>query len=174
MAEKTETNTPGYIQALLQPRPERAADRKSWSIPVFGVWLPFFTATNVAGETHISQETLGAPVRLAREKDGTARIGENGRPVLRLVKELSDQVRMVRENFQAGLVAYAEGVARAMPDAYKAQVDAARKKGEVINKLEMKLLTDTLDARAAKPADTETGEGEPTDGKPAEPVLVTA
>ena len=71
-------------------------------------------------------------------------------------------------------MAYAEGIARSMPDAYKAQVDAARKKGEVINKLEMKLLTDTLDARTAKPADTETGEGEPTDGKPAEPVLATA
>src|SRR3990172_923337 len=102
MAKKTDTNTPGYIAALLQPRPERAADRKSWSIPVFGVWLPFFTATNVAGETHISQETLGAPVRLAREKDGAARMGDNGRPVLRLVKELSDQVRMCGRTSRQG------------------------------------------------------------------------
>ena len=71
MTKKTNTNTPGYISALLQPRPERAADRRVWSIPVFGVWVPFFTATNTAGETHLSAEALGAPVRLAREKDGT-------------------------------------------------------------------------------------------------------
>ena len=169
MTKKTNTNTPGYISALLQPRPERAADRRAWSIPVFGVWVPFFTATNTAGETRLSTEALGAPVRLAREKDGSAKIADSGRPVIRLVKELSDQVRMVRENFQAGLVAYAEGIVRTMPDAYKAQADTAREKGKVIYALETRLLVDTMAAKEA--------EGKPAEAEPAaepEPVLVPA
>ena len=165
MPKKTDTTTPGYISALLQPRPQATADRRSWSIPVFGVWVPFFTATNTEGQTHISHEALGAPVRLAREKDGSAKIADNGRPVLRLVKEFSDQVRMVRENFQAGLLSYAENIQRAMPDAYKAQTDAARKKGEVIYQMDTKVLTDAL-------AVVEKAEAEPA--RDAEPVPVPA
>ena len=41
MPKKTDTTTSGYISALLQPRAECTADRRSWSIPVFGVWVPF-------------------------------------------------------------------------------------------------------------------------------------
>ena len=145
MPKKTDTTAPGYIAALLQPRPERTADRRSWSIPVFGVWVPFFTATNTEGQTHIAAEALGAPVRLVKDTDGSPKFGKSGRPVLRLVKEISDQVRLVRENFQAGLLSYAEGVMRAMPDAYKAQAEAARKKGEVIYQMETKVLTDALE-----------------------------
>lgn len=135
------TDTPGYISALLQPRPQATADRRAWSIPVFGVWVPFFTATNTEGQTHISAEALGAPVRLAKDSDGSVKFGKSGRPVLKLVKELGDQVKLVRDNFTAGLVSYAEGVMRAMPDAYKAQAEAARKKGEAIYELEAKLLS---------------------------------
>ena len=167
MPKKTDTNTPGYISALLQPRPERTADRRSWSIPVFGVWVPFFTATNTEGQTRISHEALGAPVRLAREKDGSARIADNGRPVLRLVKELSDQVRLVRENFQAGLLSYAENVQRAMPDAYKAQAEAARKKGEVIYQMDARVLAEAL-------AVAERAEAEAEPIRDAEPVAVPA
>jgi hypothetical protein len=144
MPKKSDNNTPGYITALLQPRPARATDRRAWSIPVFGVWVPFFTATNAEGQTHISAEALGAPVRLTKDSDGSVKFSKAGRPVLKLVKELGDQVKLVRENFQAGLLTYAENVQRAMPDAYKAQAENARKKGEAIYDMEAKVLNEAL------------------------------
>lgn len=127
---KVKLETPGYISALLQPAPGRAADRRVWSIPLGGVWVPFFTATNSCGETAIAPEVLGAPLRLAKDADGTPKFGKSGRPILRVVKELSDQVRIVRDNFTAGLLAYVDTVRKGNPEAYKSQVEMARKAGE--------------------------------------------
>jgi len=169
MSKTKNTTTPTYIATLLHPRPEKATDRRAWSIPVFGVWVPFFTATNTEGQTHISAETLGAPVRLARDSDGSVKFSKSGRPVLKLVKELGDQVKLVRDNFTAGLVSYAEGVLRANPDGYKAQAENARKKGEAIYKLEAKLL---VPAEAEAPAEPAEGDGKPAEAP--EPVAVTA
>ena len=132
------------IGSLLAPRPAKASDRRAWGIPVAGVWVPFWTATNASGETHISAETLGYPVRLAKDSDGKIKLGKTGTPMLRTVKELGDQVRLVRENFQAGLLAHAEAVARAIPDAYKAQADANEKAGQVVYNLDAKALADFL------------------------------
>lgn len=142
MSKKSNSATPVYIARLLQPRSQQAADRRVWSIPLGGVWLPFFTATNTAGETSIPAEALGAPLRLAKDKDGTPKLSASGRPVFRVVREIADQVRLVRENFAAGLLAYAEGVRKAMPDQYKAQVEATRQAGEPIVQKDM----DDLDA----------------------------
>ena len=138
-----EMSTP-YVQTLLQPRPTKAVDRKSWSIPIFKTWVPFFHATNVAGETHIASETLGAPLRLAIGSDGAVKFSKSGRPVVNVVKELSDQVRLVRENFQASLEGYASTVADQMPDAYKASYEKATKKGEKVYAREEKLLGEAL------------------------------
>ena len=96
--------TPNYVKTLLEPSTRKTASRKVWSIDLEGVWLPFFTATNVQGQTAISRDVLGAPLRLAKEKDGTVKFSTTGRPVIRVAKELSDQIRMVRENFTASLV----------------------------------------------------------------------
>ena len=166
-----------YISTLLTPRPEQAQDKRAWSLPVHGVWVPFFTATNVAGETNIAPEDLGAPVRLAREKDGSARFSEGGKPVLRIAKGLNDQVRIVRENFAAGLLAYAQGVVKAQPEAYKAQVDLNAKKGAVIHDLELKVLQDTIDARLAAAqaqAEAAAAQGEAAAPIAPEPELVAA
>ena len=133
-----------------------------------GVWVPFFTATNANGETHISPETLGYPVRLAKDKDGSLRLKDDGAPMLRTVKELADQVRLVRENFQAGLVAHAESVARAIPDAYKAQGEANRKAGQVVYDLDAKALADFV---AEAQGDNAEAEAEAPAG---EPVLAAA
>ena len=78
--------TPSYISALLKPMPCKGTDRRAWSIPLQGVWIPFFTATNTAGETAIAAEALGAPLRLQRNPDGTPKFGNTGRPVIRVVK----------------------------------------------------------------------------------------
>ncbi len=148
----TENATPSYISALVKPLPGRGSDRRAWSIPLAGVWLPFFTATNTAGETAIEAEVLGAPLRLQHEKDGTPKFSQNGKPVIRIVKELADQIRIVRENFTAGLLSYAQSVQKAMPNEFKAQVEVAQKAGETIITQDTAALTayfEVLKARAA-------------------------
>ncbi len=120
------------IAALLTPTKGQTSDKRIWGIPLAGVWKPFFTATNVAGDTAISKEALGAPVRLAREKDGTPKLSKTGKPVMRVVKELSDHVRTVRENFSYGLLAYAANVQKEHADEFKAMVTACDKAGEPI------------------------------------------
>ncbi len=123
-------DTPQYVSALLQPIPGRSSDRRVWSIPLAGVWCPFFTATNAAGETAVPAEALGNPLRLALDKDGTPKFSSTGRPVFRVAKDLADQVRIVRDNFVAGLMAYTDTVSKGMTAQYKAQVEAAMKAGE--------------------------------------------
>jgi hypothetical protein len=127
--------TPNYIKALLIPNGRKPAGRKVWSIDLEMVWLPFFTATNSMGDTNISPDALGAPLRLAYEADGSVKFSKTGRPVMKVAKDLSDNIRLVRENFTAGLINYANGVIAEMPEAYKKQVSTARKAGEpIINK----------------------------------------
>lgn len=151
--------TPNYITALLQPIPERGSDRKVWSIPLAGVLVPFFTATNAAGDTAITAESLGYPLRLMREKDGTPKFSATGRPVVRVVKELSDQVRIMRDNFISGLMAYTDTVRKGIPDQYKTQVEANRKAGEPL------ALKDTADLEAHIAALMAKAEAEaPSDG----------
>ena len=124
--------TPSYIKSLLIPNGKKPAGRKVWSIDLETVWLPFFTATNVTGDTRIPSEALGAPIRLAYDTDGSVKFSKTGRPITKVVKPLADSVRMVRENFTAGLLAYANGVITDNPEGYKAQVEMAREAGEPI------------------------------------------
>jgi hypothetical protein len=124
--------TPSYIKALLIPNGKKPAGRKVWSIDLETVWLPFFTATNIVGDTRIPAEALGAPLRLAYDADGAVKFSKTGRPITKVVKEIGDSVRMVRDNFTAGLLAYANGVITDNSEGYKAQVEMARKAGEPI------------------------------------------
>lgn len=142
--------TPKYITALLAPTGKKAATRKVWSIDLEYVWLPFFTATNVQGDTAIPQEAIGAPLRLAKAKDGSVKFSQNGRPVLKVAGELSSQIRLVRENFTAGLVAYAGDVQKQRPDEYKAHVEACQKAGEPIGAA---IQTDVAEAIALRVAE---------------------
>ena len=124
--------TPSYIKTLLIPNGRKAPGRKVWSIDLEQTWLPFFLATNTAGETHISSEALGAPLTLAYNSDRTVKFSKMGRPVFRVEKELSDKVKMVRENFAASLASYAKQVYQANPDGYKAEVSKAQEAGKPI------------------------------------------
>jgi hypothetical protein len=142
------TNTPQYITALLQPIPGQATDRKVWSIPLAGVWQPFFLATNAAGETAVPADALGHPLRLALEKDGTPKFSTSGRPVFRVAKDLGDQVRIVRDNFVAGLMAYTDTVSKGMAAQYKAQVEAAMKAGEPLAQKDADNLADAIAAQS--------------------------
>lgn len=112
----TQFAIPESIAALLKPIKTTESDRKVWSIGLNTVWLPFFTATNTTHATSIPHDALGAPLRLAREKDGTPRFSQSGRPVVRVAKELSDEIKKVRENFVFNLMNHAAQVATAMPE----------------------------------------------------------
>ena len=138
-------DTPVYIKQLLRPSANgKRTGRRIWSIDLETVWLPFYTATNVMGETAISDEALGSPLRLQYNPDGTVKFSKTGRPVIKVVKDISEQVRLVRENFVATLTNYANGVAIENADGYKSQVDKARRAGEPIVNYDNGKLTEAI------------------------------
>jgi len=125
-------DTPNYIKSLLTPNGKQPASRRVWSISLESVWLPFFTATNLNGDTAIPVDALGAPLRLAYAQDGSVKFSKSGRPVIRVAKPIADSVKLVRENFAANLVAYAEGVAQDNPKGFEALQKKAQKAGQPI------------------------------------------
>jgi len=124
--------SPNYIKALLRPNGSKPKGRKVWSIDLEAVWLPFFTATNTMGETAIAHDALGAPLRLAYDADGSVKFSKTGRPVIKVAREIADSVKLVRENFVAGVLAYAHEVLTENPDSYKAEVEANMEAGKPI------------------------------------------
>ena len=150
--------SPQYIKALLKPNGSKPQGRRVWSIDLESVWLPFFTATNTMGDTALSAEALGAPLRLAYNPDGTPKFGKTGRPVIRVVKDLADHVRLIRENFVASLATYTHGVVAECPDGYKGQVLAAQAAGRPIVDRDRAALVATLE-QVGEPS------GEPSKGK---------
>jgi hypothetical protein len=144
--------TPQYIKALLRPNGSKPKGRKVWSVDLETVWLPFFTASNVTGDTHIPNEALGAPLRLAYQADGSVKFSNTGRPVIRVAKELQDNIKLVRENFVAGLTAFAQTVIDNQPDDYKAQVEASQQAGKPIVERDRLALDSALIEMAAQVA----------------------
>lgn len=118
-----QTIAPAYITSLLKPTASKGKARRVWSIDLETVWLPFFTATNTEGLTLIPHEALGCPLRLAYNKDGSPKFNTNtGRPVIRVAKDINEQVRLVRENFVAGLQAYAGSVRENNAEGYSQEI----------------------------------------------------
>ncbi len=151
--------TPNYIKSLLTPTTKQPQGRKVWSIDLQQTWLPFFTATNTMGDTAIPSEAIGCPLRLGYDKAGQVRFSQAGRPVIRVAKELSDNVRLVRDNFTANLLNYAGQVIEDNADGYKAQVELARKAGEPIYQHDRSQLDTALKARAEAVAEAGEEEG---------------
>ena len=156
----TTTQTPGYIKALLAPTGSSRVARRPWGIDVETVWVPFFTATNVMGETNLAADVLGAPIRLAKDKDGEVRFTQSGRPVMRVHKDLNDQINVVRENFVAGLQAYTGSVMEERSDAYAEQVSRAQAAGKPILEQDQLDILEATEKLRAEP-DESTPEGEP-------------
>jgi hypothetical protein len=125
-------NTPDFITALLAPAKGSKGSRRAWGIDVETVWVPFFTATNVDGKTFLDDDILGAPIRLAKTKDGEVRFDQNGRPRMRVAPELNAQVTLVRENFVSGLMAYTGNIIAERPDEYREQVEAQQRAGAAV------------------------------------------
>ncbi len=149
-----------FVLSLLTPRPGKVADRKVWSVELLGVWIPFFTATNTAGVSAIPAEALGAPLRLQKEQDGTPKFSKSGRPVLKVVREISDQVRIMRENYDFALQAYTDTVRKAKPAEYQAQVEANHNAGEPIAQKDITALKDYLKLMAEARAEAVVAEAE--------------
>ncbi len=169
-----ETQTPSYIKALLIRNGKKPAARKAWSIDLESVWLPFFTATNTMGDTAIPSDALGAPLRLAYNPDGSVKFSKAGRPIMKVAKDLADNVRLVRENFTAGLQNYANMVITQNPEGYKAEVERARKAGEPILARDKASLDEAIKKSIeAKMAEVEAEASEQPEGKN-ERVAVTA
>jgi hypothetical protein len=125
--------TPTYIKALLVNNTRKAPQaRRVWSIDLETVWLPFFFGTNTMGDTTVPADALGASIRLAYNTDGTVKFSKSGRPVTKVAKDLSDNIRLVRDNFTAGLQSYAHGVATENPEPYKAEIAKAVEAGKPI------------------------------------------
>ncbi|MDP2917081.1 MAG: hypothetical protein Q8O16_04035 [Dehalococcoidia bacterium] len=140
--------TPTYIKSLLTPATKQPLGRKVWSIDLVAVWLPFFIATNAMQDTAIPSDALGCPLRLGYDKAGAVRFTQAGRPVIRVAKELSDSVRLVRDNFTANLINYAGEVMRDNTEAYKAQVSSAQKAGMPIYQHDLAELDKAVKAKA--------------------------
>lgn len=124
--------TPNYIKSLLIPNGKQPTSRRVWSIPLESIWIPFFTATNLQGDTALPLDALGAPLRLAYGQDGSVKFSKSGRPVIKVAKPIADSVKMVRENFVANLLSYAEGVAQENPNGYETLQKRASKAGQPI------------------------------------------
>ncbi len=145
--------TPNYIKSLVTPNTKQPQGRKVWSIDLQQVWLPFFTATNTMGDTAIPSEAIGCPLRLGYDKAGQVRFSQSGRPVITVAKEIAENVRLVRDNFTANLLAYAGGVMRDNPEGYKSQLETAKKAGEPIYQHDKNQLSSALKARAEAEAE---------------------
>jgi len=139
-----------YIKALLKPNGKKPTTRRVWSIDLEGVLLPLFTATNTMGDTMIPHEALGAPLRLAYNADGTVKFSKTGRPVVKVVRDIADHVRMMRENLVASLQAYTHEVYNENPDAFKAEASANQEAGKPIITKDNEALSKALTEAFAK------------------------
>lgn len=124
--------TPNYIKNLLLPTTKSPTGRRVWSVDLETVWLPFFMATNIMGDTALPYDALGCPIRLAYDKDGSVKFGKTGRPVTRVAKPLADSVTLIRQNFVANLQQYAEQVATDRQGDYAKLVEMAHNAGQPI------------------------------------------
>ena len=143
-------NTPTFIKCLLKPNASKPAGRRVWGIDLESVLLPFFTATNCRNETRIPHEAMGAPLRLAYNPDGTVRFSKAGRPVVKVVKEIGDEVKLMRENYIANLLLHAHNTAENDPDGYKAEAMANQEAGRPIVERDNQALVEAVaEAEAA-------------------------
>ncbi|MDP2730140.1 MAG: hypothetical protein Q8O55_06640 [Dehalococcoidales bacterium] len=142
--------TSNDIKSLLVPpvKTEKKDSRKVWSVDLKKVWIPFFRATNANGETAIPVDAIGAPIRLQYDKAGQPRFSNTGRPVLRVAKPLSDNIKAVRDNFTANLISYATATEKSEPDAIKAHMELERKAGAPIINHDNAMISATLKAMA--------------------------
>lgn len=165
--------TPSYIKSLLMPNGKKGG-RRVWSIDLETVWLPFLHSTNVMGDTAIPAEALGAPIRLAYDKDGAVKFGKSGRPVTRVVKEISQTVTLIRENLVANLQDFVKQVSENRAKDYKTSVTSALKAGKPILDRDKAELSKAVQAQIEEAMRKAEAEATETPTEPREREAVTA
>ena len=163
--------SPSYIKQLLQPNGNKRQGRRVWSIDLETVWLPFFHATNVMGDTAMPSEALGCPIRLSYDRDGAVKFSKSGRPVTKVVKEITQTVTLVRENMVANLQDYTHQVAEGKASEYKTSVTTALKAGKPImekDKLDLDKAIKAQVEQALRDAESQPAESQPAESQPTE------
>ena len=124
------------IHSLMKQSPDKAKDRSVWGLPLNGLWIPFFMATNTVGESNIDSGSLGCPLRLSVDKDGVPKLKDDGSARYQVDKTISKAVKGVKDNIAFGLMAFTATVQKTHAEEYKAQVEAAQKAGDEIREHE--------------------------------------
>ncbi len=167
-------HTPNYIKSLLLPSAKSPTGRRVWSIDLETVWLPFFVATNAMGDTAIPHDALGAPIRLAYDKDGGVKFSRNGRPTTRVAKPIAQSVSLVRENFVANLKQYASEVAESHADDYATQIALSVEAGKPVIAHDKAQLDKAVKAQVERAMAEATAQAEANATPAPTPELVTA
>lgn len=141
---------PNYIVSLLAPRPVQAkSTRRVWGMSLQDVVLPFLVASNVTGNTAIPHDALGAPVRLAYDKDGSVKFSKAGKPTTRVAKPITDAVNLMRDNMVASLQSFTGEVVKAHKEDYVKEVAACTKAGKPVHEHDERNLRTAMAARQA-------------------------
>jgi len=132
--------TDSYIKGLVTPQPTKNVIKRN--VKAFDVEFlrTFAIAQNVEGNTNIPLEAIGAPYRLAANKDGTIKISASGKPSIRVAKEIVAFGTMIHNNIVAGIQADTDRVFAEKKEACEAMVATSVKAGQpIINSDEKKL-----------------------------------
>ncbi len=114
---------------------KKQSERKLWSIGLESTLLPFFSMTNASGITKIDRDAIGAPLRLAYNQDGTAKVSKAGRLIIQVAKPIRDQVTAMRESYIATLNKAVRDYVAESPEnkaAFEAEVKANIEAGKPI------------------------------------------
>ena len=137
-----------YSISLVTPQPTKTViTRRVKSFDVEMLRL-FAVATNVEGKTSIPLDAIGAPYRLATNKDGTIRFGQTGKPSVRIAKELVGFGTMIHQNIVAGIQADTARVFKENEEACTDMLAKAEQAGKPIVEIDERKLAEALKARA--------------------------
>jgi hypothetical protein len=112
-----------HFGAMLAPS-TKAISRKAWGLDVETFWVPVFTAAKVMGYAQdLPDESLGAPIRLAYDKDGSVKFSQTtGLPTFKVDPRVTEKVKLAMENYSSANLQHVGVVAQERKTAYQAQV----------------------------------------------------
>ncbi len=153
---KSKYQTPAYIKSLVMPGAKsQKPTKKVWGIDLDKVWIPFFVAENAQGDTDISREALGFPLRIQFDKSGDVRYSQSGRPIIRVAKELSQAININQQNYIATLVNHTSNVRANNSDAFNSEVKSIVAAGEYMSKVQSLALANAIKKREQAKAEAE-------------------
>jgi hypothetical protein len=142
----TESN---IIAMLLRPVPVIKTERRVNSLPLHTV-VNVLKQGKLEGRINVSDDALGAPERLARNKaDGTLRLNKNGQTVYVVAKEVSDGAKVIITNIVAKLDEETFQFKQAHAESWKQQDERTVAAGKFIKVEDDKSVAAMVAARVA-------------------------